>query len=289
MKTCPHCGGEVRSSVIKCVHCGTSLSGEPEPAAVTVVGAPAPVQVHTPAPVASGPASASERPRPGPVPSTSVFAPGGGDKWVTPSVRADRHGGPSSGDLSELPVPVALRRRADRHLLVGGLLGLAAAVVTYTSLPLAWVTVSITTVDDRLRPHVVAELTFRGSDAFAGKIGLGIAAALAVLGLVWFWYGLDRGATLPRFASPWYVVLAAAVGSIVVAFAQFGFFFWDDAFVAHAREAGMTRKAMRTLLDAHPAPIVEVQQLSGVVRFAAGTALALVAGLVALWSQRRRD
>ena len=287
MKTCPHCGGEVRPSVITCVHCGTSLSGETEPAAVAAVGAPAPAQVGASEPLASGPVPASERPRP--VPSTSVFAPAGGDVWVTPSGRADRHGGPSPGDLSELPVPFALRRRADRHLLVGGLLGLAAAVVTYTSLPLAWVTASITTVDDRLRTHVLAELTFRGSDAFAGKIGLGIAVALAVLGLVWFWYGLDRGATLPRLASPWYAALAAAVGSIVVAFAQFGFFFWDDAFVAHAREAGMTRKAMRTLLDAHPAPIVEVQQLSGVVRFGAGTALALVAGLVALWSQRRRD
>jgi hypothetical protein len=46
---------------------------------------------------------------------------------------------------------------------------------------------------------------------------------------------------------------------------------------------------MRQLLDARPAPLVEVGQLGGSYRFGIAAVLALAAATLAWWSQRRRD
>jgi hypothetical protein len=172
--------------------------------------------------------------------------------------------------------------------MLAGLLGLGAAAITYSSLALPWVRAQVIVVTETDR-KVMADLVFRGSDSLAGKLGLGIAVAFAVMGLLWFWYGLDRGVHVPVFASPGLGMLVAAVGGVVTVFARMGYFFWDDAFVEHARKARMSDEAMRSLLDQRPAPLRETQGLTGSNRFTLGIALAAVAALIAWWSQRRRD
>jgi hypothetical protein len=173
--------------------------------------------------------------------------------------------------------------------MFAGLLGLGAAAIVYSSLALPWVRAQVIVVTETSDRKVMADLVFRGSDSFAGKLGLGIAVAFAVMGLLWFWYGLDRGVHIPVFASPSLGMLVAVVGGIVAVFARMGYFFWDDAFVEYARKAGMSKEAMRSLLDQRPTPLLEVQALTGSSRFTIGIGLAALAALIAWWSQRRRD
>jgi len=281
MKTCPHCGGQIRPSVIRCVHCGTPLAGEP-------AGAPADVTIQT-ASVATGvPSPATDLPGAGAVgaPPTPRPAP---DPWVTPAVRADAQ--------TKLPPvtpprrPEATRatsRRTDLVLTGAAVLAVAGSVAAYSALPLPWVRAELTTTSERSGVTVVADMIFRGSDSVAGTVGLGVAVTLLALGILWFWYSLDRGLTMPTFAHPLLALLAAVIGAVVLAFCRLGYLFWDDAIVTRAREAGMTKEAMRQLLDSRPAPDIAIEQLTGAYRFGTGVLLALVAGVVAWWSQRRR-
>lgn len=262
--------------MIRCVHCGASLVTEP--AAVTA-GAPAEPAVLDAPP--QGPVAAPQADAPGP-PTR--------DPWVTPSTR--------SGDRDPVQIPPPSRApdaprpagwRADGVLILGAVIAVAGAVAAYSSLALPWVQARLTTIGDRLEPETVADLTFRSSDAFAGTVVIGVAAALLTLGLQWFWYGLDRGARLPAHAHPLLALLAAAAGVVVLVLGRLGHLVWDVAFVTHAREAGMTKGAMRELLAARPAPDISIELRGGVYRFAVAVTLALIAGIVAWWSQGRRS
>jgi hypothetical protein len=168
--------------------------------------------------------------------------------------------------------------------MLASVVALAGAVVAYSSASLPWIRTRLSTHDD----VPIARLTFRGSDTFAGPAALGVAAVLLVLGLVWFWYALDRGAGLPKLAHPALALLASAIGAITLIATRLPLNLWDEAFVSRAREAGMTRAAMRTFLGSRPAPRIAVEQLTGPYRFGIAVLLAVVAGTVAWWSQRRR-
>jgi hypothetical protein len=173
-------------------------------------------------------------------------------------------------------------------LMVGGLLLVVAAAVLYTSLDVPWVDARLSAVADRAEPRLVGSLTFHATDGFAGKVGLGLAIAFVVFGLVWFWYSLDRGVHLPTAFHPGLVLVGAVAAWIVGIFAALGYFFWDDAFVTHARAVGLSRSAMSDLLAERPAPIIDVQLLAGVTRFRMAATLALLAGVLGAWATRRR-
>lgn len=301
MKTCPHCGGQLRPSVIKCVHCGSRLD-EPQPATVPS-GGPA----QAPSPTASAPDGASGVPGGGtsappqaaarpvsdraPTPPPSVFdppKPASPDPWVTPAARTE----PRIPIGTTLPPAVApsLRakppRRADLPLLAAGIVAVIAAVVAATSLSLPWVTGTLTVTGPRERE--VAELPFFADDAIARNLVLGVAVVIGVLGLLWFWYGLDRGVQLPTLANPGLALLAGVVGWGTVALTKLGGFVWEAGFVAHAREAGLTREAMRELLADRASRTMAFAAEAGATRFAIAASLALAAGAVAWWSQRDR-
>lgn len=294
MSACPHCGGEIRPSVIKCVHCGTSLVGEPQPAgvapgvpaAIGVAGTPQPA----PAPVASKPAGMPGRPT---APPPSVFDPPrehpARDPWVTPSVRADAlvHL-PATAPIASAALPVARTRRANGLLVVASLLAVASAIASATAMSLPWVAGSLWVVGDRPSPKLVAELTFVASDGFAGRVVVVVAIVLGLLGLVWFWYAMDRGVNLPALAHPGFALAAGAAAWGTLATARLGSFFWEPAFVSHAREAGTTKGVMRAILEEPAARRLELIPQTGMVRFGVASALAVVAGVVALWSQRAR-
>jgi hypothetical protein len=210
------------------------------------------------------------------------------DPWVTPSVRADGH--------TPLPMPPdttrsigsASVRRVDHILIASGVLAIGAAVLGFSALSLPWVLGRVSSIGDRGNEHPVAEFAFRASDSFGGMVALAIAVVMTIVGLLWFWYGLDRGARLPSLAHPGIAIVAGLAGGAVMAVAKFGWVFWEGAFVSHAREAGLSRGAMQALLDDGAKRVVEIEQVSGFHRFGYAAAVALAAGLVAVWSQRQR-
>ena len=285
MKVCPRCGSQIRPSVIKCVHCGTSLTGEQEPLAKDAsLGWAAALPSPDP-PGSEDPSAETEAPAPEPVrpPLGPAF-----DPWVTPAARTDG----SAPMVLATPRPVEVSRsttrRVDSVLMIAGVLALGGAVVAYSSLAMPWVHARLLAPEERGPARMVADLTFQGSGSLGGSVGLAVAATLFALGLLWFWYALDRGVNLPTFAHPLIALLAAATGGVVLALSRIGYFFWDDAFVSRSRDVGLSREGMHTLLESRPAPVIEVEQLGGTYRFGLALALALIAATVAWWSQRRR-
>ena len=288
MKECPHCGGQIRPSVIRCTHCGGSVRDDPRgPGAArapSTAAGPRGASAASATDVGgSAVASPTTATRPAPAPTRPPA-----DPWATPAVRANAHAAPTFEPTPVLRARAEGVRRVDLPLLLASVLAAAAGALAYTSLALPWVNAQMTTEGARSNPKLVAAMTFRGSDSFAGRVGLGIAVALGALGILWLWYALDRGVDLPVIAHPALGLVAGLVAGLVVVFAQMGYFFWDDAFITYARRAGMSSEAMRDLLDAQPSPTIAVEQLDGVLRFASAAGLAFAAGVVAWWSQRRR-
>ncbi len=290
MRSCPHCGGEIRASVIKCVHCGMSLLELAQPDA-----APARPGGSTP----RTPSTSDTPPRPpGFMPGRptaslpSVFEEPtsrvNGDPWVTPSLRADGHAPQPKPVEPEPKTGLRTTRRPDVRLMVAGGLALASAVAAYTTMALPWVSGRVVVSGQRSNTRLVADMTFRASASLAGPFAIGVAILTAVAGILWFWYGMDRWAHLPVFASPGLGMLAGVVGLGVLVTSKVAPSLWNGGFIANAHDAGLTRDAMRALLDHVPAPIVELTPQTGMIRFAAATGLAMLAAGVAWWSQRRR-
>lgn len=296
MKTCPHCGGQLRPSVIKCVHCGSRL--EEQPAGVPSVSS---------APASSAAAAgAPTRPVPDrtPVPPPSVFdppKPPSPDPWVTPSERLERPRQPDLAPVVIAPgaapasapatVPRARARaprRVDLALLAAGVVALASAAVALTSLSLPWVTGTLAAKGPRDKLRQIAELPFFADDALVRNAVLGLALVAGALGLLWFWYGLDRGVQLPLLAHPGLALLAGVLGWGLIGITRLGAIVWQTGFLAHAREAGLTKEAMRALLDDRSRRVMTFAAEAGTTRFAIGASLALLAGLLAWWSQRER-
>jgi hypothetical protein len=283
MKACPHCGGQIRPSVIRCTQCGMSLTGDREGSgggavAVSEVagsGGRRPVAAPARIPTAAQAPTAAAKPAHG---STELPI----DVWAVSAPRVRPHRPPPTGSRTG----GASIRRTDLPLMAAGVLAAAAGALAYSALAVPWVHARIS---DATGSHLAAEITLRGSDSIAGRAGVGIAIALGLLGLVWFWYGLDRGVGVPAIAHPASALIVALIAGIVVIFAAIGYLFWNDALVASAREAGMTKRAMRDLLDARPAPTIAIERLAGVLRFAAAAGLALLAGAVAWRAERRRN
>jgi hypothetical protein len=147
---------------------------------------------------------------------------------------------------------------------------------------------ALTNPEGALAPKEIADLSLTAQDSLAARIGLGLAIAFAVWGVLWFWYSLDRGAALPSFAHPGWAALGAVAGLAVAVFARIGYLFWDNGLIQHAREAGLTREEMQDILAQRPAPTIEVEILEALARFSVVMALALAAALVAWWAVRRR-
>ena len=282
MKVCPHCGGQLRSSVIRCTHCGTSLIDEsteggdgitaPDP-----TGGRRPVAARPAVPIATTKAQTDTE---APPRASDVRTP---EPWAVPGVRAPR---------PPAPEPPAAHASADgtprpnRPLMMSGVLAAAAGALAYSSLSIPWVHARIS--DAGAGASFVAELTLRGSDSIAGQAGLILAIALGLLGLLWFWYGLDQNAHLPAIAHPAWVLVVGLLALGVLTFAAIGTSAWRDAFVTYADDAGLDERAMQELLAARSSAVIVVERVGGVLRFGAAASLALLAGALAWWAERRR-
>jgi hypothetical protein len=93
---------------------------------------------------------------------------------------------------------------------------------------------------------------------------------------------------VPSFAHPAIAVIVGLAGWAAVGASMVGSFFWEHAFVERATEAGLAPEAVRAILDDRARQLVELERLAGLRRFGVAATAAVLAGAVAIWSQRPR-
>jgi hypothetical protein len=174
-------------------------------------------------------------------------------------------------------------------LLLASIAAVGAAVLAWQAIADPWVTLVITDTSDRLDPKFIGEITLRGQAALAGLIGQAIAAVLGVYGAVWFFFGFDRGSTMPWYVNPAIAIAAAIAGAIGVLVSGVLWFVWQDAAVRHAKAVQMTGAELRELLERQPIPLVEIHQQAGLLRFGGAMLFGLLAASTAWWSYRKRS
>ena len=279
MKACPHCSGEIRDSVIKCTHCGRSLAGTEGPASSAVpaprIGA-APARATTSAPSTrvATPVAAPARP--------PIAHPPPPVRW-SPTVSA------LSEVSSHRAMPEVERQWGpDMWMLWAGIAAAAAGILAFLALKEPWAHLTITAAATDATEAVVTNVTVKASSAFVGKAASVIAIVLAAYGVLWFFYGFQRGWSIPGILSPAIAILVTLAGLGMTFLASMVWFVWEDSMVLRAKTAGLTVNEMRALLDRQPVPIVEIERLPGMVSFGGMMALGLFAACLAWWAYRRR-
>lgn len=283
MKPCPHCRAELRDSVIKCTSCGRSLFDDPEPEGPGTFG------------IGLGSASAASgdhvRIATTAAPARPAAPPPGA--WATPSTRAagrpPTNSGPDRVALRALPAERRPSERLDPALLLAAIVAVGVAVLAWQAAATPWVTLTLSDTADRLNPELVGRLTLPGSAALVGTIGRVLAAALCVQGLLWLFYGWDRGSTMPWFTSPAIAIVVAIAAVAGVLLSSELWFVWEDAAIEKARSIGMSVVELREFLDRQPAPLVEIERLEGLFRFGALMGGGFLSACTAFWASRRRS
>src|SRR4029453_3329387 len=88
---------------------------------------------------------------------------------------------------------------------------------------------------------VVVEVTVRGHAAFVGTVGTVLAVMLAASGLMWFFYGFQRGWSMPGILNPALSILVTVAGLGGALLSSLVWFVWRDAVIARAGKAGFQR------------------------------------------------
>jgi hypothetical protein len=298
VKPCPFCEAELRDSVIKCTSCGRSLLGDPEsspehePAvarSASSTGAPGPGAPGLGAPTVSGGNRGSKLgfPPAGDPPAAPTV-----NAWATgPSQTASPTSDGMQQRMSTLRALPNERRRAGRPdwvLLLVALFAIGAAVIAWNSIGQPWVKLTITDTSDRMDPQLVGDITLRAQASMLGMIGRGLAVALGVYGLLWLVYGFDRGSTVPWFANPAGAILVTIAGLIGTVVSAMVWFVWEDVAVSRAKAVKMSVDELNELLHLQPEPLVQIERLTGLVRFGGAMVIGLLAACAAWWCARKR-
>jgi hypothetical protein len=281
MKVCPHCKSEIRDSVIRCTHCRRDLrEGEPDREK-----APASSQAR-PSGVGSVP-TASPAPAQPPLPATAfvpsaVSAPPR-ETWA-PSATS-----PFSNIETRRAMPETRRSWGpDMWMLWAGMAATAAGVLAYLAVREPWAHLTITQAATDFVDGVVVEVTVRGQTAFVGAAGSVLAIALAAFGVLWFFYGFQRGWSIPGILNPAFAILVTFAGIVMTALSSMVWFVWEDAMIQRSSAAGLTTREMTRLLDQQPAPLVEIERMSGLISFGGMMVLGLFAACLGWWAYHRR-
>lgn len=290
MKVCPHCEAELRDSVIRCTRCGRSLREAPDEPGATL--APAGLRAHTagspapgapnPAPRASGTGSGAWAPSAAPKGAGSVAAPA---RPKGPAV----HLATNLAERRALPTGARRSNRPDVPLLAAGLVTAFAAYTAWSTLSARWVEISISAVsDDGTRP--LGSATLRAMDGTVGTVARFLVVTLAAMAVLWLFFGLQRGWTMPWFSTPIIGMIgaAAALGGTVLSGVLW--FMWRDAIMADAAAYGQTSGSLDQILNnADNSPAVSVQRLAGTMRFGTMMLVALAASCLAWWAYHKRS
>jgi hypothetical protein len=190
--------------------------------------------------------------------------------------------------LRALPSERTRSGKPDLVLLLVALIAIGAAVIAWNSIGQPWVKLTITDTSDRMDPQLIGDITLRGQAAMLGMIGKGLAVALGVYGLLWLVYGFDKGSTVPWFANPAGAILVTIAGLIGTAVSAMVWFVWEDAAVSRARAVKMSVDELNQLLHLQPEPLVQIERLTGLVRFGGAMVIGLLAACVAWWCSHKR-
>lgn len=174
-------------------------------------------------------------------------------------------------------------------MLLAGLAALAAGVLAYLAVKEPWVHLTVTRLATDTEPALVATLSLRAKAAFVGTAGTGLGVMLAALGLVWFFYGFQRGWTMPGVVNPALGLLVTTAGLIATVLSAMVWFVWEDAMIMRAKAADLSTEAMRELLDQQPAPLVQIERLSGLLTFGGMMLVGLLASCLGWYAYRRRE
>lgn len=178
--------------------------------------------------------------------------------------------------------------RPDAVLLLMSVVAAAAGVLAWRSMEEAWVQLTITDTSDRLDPVLVGAVTLRGKGALIGAIGQGLSAVLVGSGLLWLVYSFDRGSTMPWFTSPITAIVAGAAGVGASVLSALVWFVWEEAAIGRSSALGLTGDQFREILDRQPPPLVEIQRLTGLMRFGGMMLLGTLVASAAWWAYRKR-
>ena len=314
VKTCPKCGAEVRRSVIRCTACGEPFGGVPgdgpgSASDARLASPPKPVATSAEASPATAPAATGtatvEAPREG---GSTSFAPGPGrppvsNVWATPdskpmpaaatTARSAPRPSPLLPDLAgRRALPTTKGKRANRPDPVLLLMAVAVGYAAYASwslFALRWVEITLSRADTEGNVTAVGAAAFRASESMAGTLGQAMVVVLAASALLWFFFGLQRGWSMPWFTSPAIAIVAsvlAITGSVV---SSVLWFVWRDSMVENATRFGIDRETLTGILeDVDRSPVVAMHRLGGPGRFGVMMAVALAASCVAWWCYRKR-
>ena len=281
MKLCPHCQSEIRDSVIRCPHCRRSLSD----GGLDLENAPASAPAG---PSGIGPVqTASSAPAQPPLPATAFVA-----SPVSAPPR-ETWAPPPTSPLSNIETRRAMpeTRRAwgpDMWMLWAGMAATAAGVLGYLAVKEPWAHLTVTQPATDFVDRLVIEVTVRGQTAFVGAAGSVLAIVLAAFGLLWFFYGFQRGWSMPGILNPAFAILVTFAGIAMTALSSMVWFVWEDAMILRSSAAGLTTREMTRLLDQQPAPLVEIERMPGLISFGGMMVLGLFAACLGWWAYRRR-
>jgi hypothetical protein len=285
VKTCPHCHGEIRDSVIRCTHCGRNLREEDDSREAVKTGTSGTLSSR-PAHLSQTAAERADQPsspgaaRPHTAPKPDVWA----EIPATPPV-------PRLADVSAYRALPATRRSwgPDMWMLWAGMAAIAAGVLAYLAVKQPWVHLTVTQPETEFDKAEIVQLTLRGHAAFVGVAGQTLAIALAVFGLIWFFYGFQRGWSMPGLVNPLLGMVVSSIGVAMTALSSAVWFVWEHAMILRASTAGISAGEMQELLDQQPPPHVQIERLSGLMSFGGMMVLGLFAASLGWWAYRRRS
>jgi hypothetical protein len=223
-------------------------------------------------------------------------APNGTSVWASSATPTTSPAAPAPAGLS-LPSNLTARRalpserrsgRPDLMLLLAAVTTIVAAFLAWQAIDHQWVRLVITDTSDRLDPQLVGDITLRGRAALVGVLGRGLVLVIGALGVAWLLHGFDKGSTMRWFVNPAFAIVAALVGLLGAIMSAMVWFVWEDAAVEHARAVKMSAEELQALLDLQPAPLVEIERLTGLMTFGGAMVVALVAACIAWWAARKR-
>jgi hypothetical protein len=177
----------------------------------------------------------------------------------------------------------------DMWMLWAGMAATVAGVLAFLAVKEPWAHLTITQPATDTIDAVVVEVTVRGHAAFVGTVGTVLAVMLTASSLMWFFYGFQRGWSMPGILNPVLSILVTVAGLGVALLSSMVWFVWQDAMIARAENVGFTTREMTQLLDQQPIPIVVIERLPGLISFGAMMALGLFASCLGWWAYRRRS
>lgn len=177
----------------------------------------------------------------------------------------------------------------DMWMLGAGMAAASAGILAYLAVKEPWAHLTITQGATELQDALVVDVTVRGQAAFVGTAASVLAVVLAASGVLWLFYGFQRGWSMPGILNPALVILVTIAGLGIALLSSEVWFVWQDAMIARAEAVGLTTREMTQLLEQQPIPIVVIERLPGMVSFGGMMLLGLFASCLGWWAYRRRS